>query len=147
MGDVFADRDRLQQVLWNLVSNAERFTPKGGMITVGAKRLEADVLFWVSDTGVGIDADAVPYLFAPFSAKKKIEQHGTGLGLPIVKGIVEAHGGNVWAESNIGEGSTFFFTMPIAPPEPPRPRTPTRVKARPGKVKVKQGDVPGRQVS
>jgi len=144
VGDVFADHDRLQQVLWNLVSNAERFTPKRGRITIGARRLEAEVLFWVSDTGPGIDARALPHLFAPFSAEKKIEQRGTGLGLPIVKGIVEAHGGNVWAESKIGEGSTFFFTMPIAPPEPPRRGEPARERARSRKDKVEADVAPAR---
>jgi PAS domain S-box-containing protein len=117
VGDVFGDRDRLIQVIENLMNNAERFTPKGGRITIGARRREGDVLLWVSDTGAGIDARVLPFVFDRFSPKRKIDRRGTGLGLPIVKGIVEAHRGRVWAESKIGEGSTFFFTIPSAPSE------------------------------
>jgi signal transduction histidine kinase len=141
VSEAFADRDRLLQVLENLVSNAERFTPRGGRITIGAKQRDSDVLFWVSDTGSGIDAAALPYLFDRFSAERKIDQRGTGFGLPIVKGIVEAHGGRVWAESNRGTGSTFFFTLPIAPDiAPSRRGASTRAKARPGKGTVDGDD-------
>ena len=115
VGSILADVDRLFQVLENLVSNAERFTPKGGRITIGARRREPDVRFWVSDTGVGIGPVALAHVFDRFSAERRIERGGTGFGLPIVKGIVEGHGGQVWAESTIGEGSTFSFTIPIAP--------------------------------
>ena len=122
VGDVDADPDRLGQVLENLVGNSERYTPKGGRITIGAKPQDNEVLFWVSDTGPGIEPDALPHLFDRFSEKRKVDQRGTGLGLPIVKGIVEAHGGRVWAESAIGEGSTFFFTLPKAARRHQQPR-------------------------
>jgi PAS domain S-box-containing protein len=121
VGSVLADPDRLFQVLENLVSNAERFTPNGGRITIGARRRAKDVQFWVSDTGAGMDPVALAHVFDRFSAERRIERGGTGLGLPIVKGIVEGHGGQVWAESKVGAGSAFFFTMPIAPDDtPPR---------------------------
>ena len=111
---VVADRDRLLQVLENLVSNAMRFTPQGGRITIAAQRREADVLLRVSDTGSGIQPALVPHLFDRFTPARKIAGGGTGLGLSIVKGIVEAHGGRVWADSTVGVGSTFYFTLPSA---------------------------------
>jgi PAS domain S-box-containing protein len=116
-GHVCADRDRILQVLENLVGNAERFTSAGGHITIGATPRPDEVLFSVSDTGTGIEADALPYLFDRYSEKRKTDRQGTGLGLPIVKGIVEAHGGRVWVESIEGTGSTFFFTLPRQLPE------------------------------
>jgi len=114
VGTVFADPDRLFQVLENLVSNAERFTPRGGRITIGARRRAPDVEFWVSDTGTGMEPAALAHVFDQFSTERRIEGGGTGYGLPIVKGIVEAHEGHVWAESRPGAGSTFYFTMPLA---------------------------------
>ena len=115
VSDVDVDHDRLLQVLENLLGNAERFTPPGGRMTIGAKQGGADVLFWVADTGSGIDATELPRLFdRSAAATSRSDRRGTGLGLPIVKGIVEAHGGRVWAESKVGEGTTFFFTLPAA---------------------------------
>ena len=115
-GHVLADHDRLVQVLENLVGNAVRFTPHGGSITIGAKPRDGDVLFWVSDTGSGIDPAALPHLFDRDAEQRKVDRSGTGLGLPIVKGIVEAHRGRVWVESTIGKGTTVFFTLPRAKP-------------------------------
>jgi PAS domain S-box-containing protein len=112
--DVFADRDRLLQALENLASNAIRHTPRDGCVTVGAKRRADAVVFWVSDTGSGIPTGSLPYVFDRFAPQRHVDKGGTGLGLPIVKGIVEAHGGNVWAESKVGAGSTFSFTIPTA---------------------------------
>ena len=140
VGDVFADHDRFLQAIENLVSNAEKFTPKGGRITIGARRRDGDVLFWVSDTGTGIDPAALPHVFDRFSPKRRIERRGTGLGLPIVKGIVEAHKGRVWAESIVGQGSTFFFTLPIAPPADVPQGTLARATTPPRKKKVESDD-------
>jgi signal transduction histidine kinase len=111
--DLRADRDRLLQVFENLIGNAIRFTPAGGRITVGAVPREGCVLFHVADAGPGIAAEDQPYLFDRFWQARE-RRHGAGLGLPIVKGIVEAHGGRVWVESAPGSGATFLFTIPIA---------------------------------
>ena len=113
--DVWADRDRLLQVFENLIGNAVKFTESGGRITVGAAAHKAEVIFWVADTGSGIAVEDQPHLFDQFwQARKEHRRHGVGLGLPIVKGIVQAHGGRVWVESTLGRGSTFFFTIPTA---------------------------------
>jgi PAS domain S-box-containing protein len=117
---LWADKDRLSQVFENLIGNAVKFTPEGGKICVGAAPHDADVLFWVKDTGAGIAPEDVPHLFDRFWQARKGKRHGAGLGLPIVKGIVEAHGGHVWVESTLGGGSTFFFTIPAARPFEPR---------------------------
>jgi signal transduction histidine kinase len=111
---LWADHDRLLQVFENLIGNAVKFTAPGGRITVGAGAGDGDVLFQVSDTGAGIAAEDIPHLFDRFWQAQKADRSGAGLGLPIVKGIVEAHGGRVWAESEPGRGSTFFFTIPTA---------------------------------
>lgn len=120
--EVWADRDRLLQVFENLIGNAIKFTEPGGRITVGAAPRADEVLFWVADTGMGIAGQDLPHVFARFWQAGPAKRAGAGLGLPIAKGIVEAHGGRVWAESAPGRGSTFFFTIPTARrPEPWRP--------------------------
>src|SRR5262249_37353400 len=103
IGDVFADRDRLLQVLENLVTNAEKVAGPNGMVSLGASPNDGEVTFHVKDTGPGISAEELPHVFERFGPKKHTDRRGTGLGLPIVKGIVEAHGGRVWAESRVGE--------------------------------------------
>jgi PAS domain S-box-containing protein len=117
-GDVlWANRERLHEVLENLIGNAIKFTAAGGHITIGATSRDGDVLFSVSDTGCGIPLKDLPYVFEPFwQAVPKAGRLGAGLGLPITKGIVDAHGGRIWVESTVGRGSTFFFTIPKAPP-------------------------------
>lgn len=114
---VHVDTARLQQVMMNLLSNALKFSPQGGRITVGA-RLEDDVVkVWVTDQGVGIPPEALPNLFHRFFRVDNQDTRsigGTGLGLALVKEIVKAHGGRIWVESTVGVGSTFFFTLPIA---------------------------------
>jgi signal transduction histidine kinase len=112
--EVWADRDRLFQVFDNLIGNAIKFTPPGGCITVGAAPRDAHVLFWVGDTGPGIAIEDQSRIFDRFWQARLATRTGAGLGLPIVKGIVEAHGGRVWVESAPGRGSTFLFTMPTS---------------------------------
>ncbi|MBZ0235046.1 MAG: PAS domain S-box protein [Deltaproteobacteria bacterium] len=121
LGEVLADRDRLLQVLENLVGNAVKFTRPGGRVTIGAAPRGDEVLLWVADSGVGIDGGDVLHLFDRFWKARKAGRQGAGLGLAIVKGIVEAHGGRVWVESQVGVGSTFYFTLPLARPAPARP--------------------------
>ena len=112
--DISADYDRLLQVFENLVGNAIKFTKPGGRVTLGAEARGSEVMFSVADTGPGIARSDLPHIFDRFWQASKITRRGAGLGLPIVKGIVEAHGGRVWVNSGIGEGSTFFFTIPGA---------------------------------
>jgi len=113
--EVWADRDRLLQVFENLIGNALKFTGAGGCITVGAAPRGGEVLLWVADTGAGIPSEHLPHLFDRFWQGRPGERRGAGLGLTIVKGIVEAHGGRIWAESTPARGSTFFFTIPTSP--------------------------------
>jgi signal transduction histidine kinase len=138
--DIRADRDRLLQVFENLIANAIKFTPAGGRITVGATRQEADVLFWVRDTGPGIAVEDQPHLFDRFwQARSTTGRGGAGLGLPIVKGIVEAHGGRVSVESAPGSGSAFLFTIPIARHGE---RTPADLRAEPAADRRVESDLP-----
>ena len=118
---VWADRDRLLQVFENLIGNAVKFTKPPGRIVVGAASRGEEVLFWVEDTGTGIAADHLPHVFDRFWQAEAAGRRGAGLGLPIVKGIVEAHGGRVWVESTPGLGSTFYFTIPTAAPAEKKP--------------------------
>jgi signal transduction histidine kinase len=101
--------------LSNLVANAIKFTPAGGRVSIGADRRTEEICFWVADTGVGIRSDQVSLLFDPFWQARKTDRRGAGLGLPIAKGLVEAHGGRIWVASAWGKGSTFYFTIPFAP--------------------------------
>ena len=116
--EISIDHHRLLQVFENLIGNAIKFTQSGGRITIGASSANGEVLFWVKDTGCGIDAESVPHVFDPFwQAASSGRRLGAGLGLPITKGIVEAHGGRIWVESTPGRGSTFFFSIPKGWPE------------------------------
>ena len=114
---VDADRERLHQVLFNLVDNAIRFTPAGGQVRIEAHRHDGSVEVSVADTGVGIPAEALPRLFERFyrvdSARARGDG-GTGIGLAIARSVVEAHGGTISAESEPGHGSTFTFDLPVA---------------------------------
>jgi signal transduction histidine kinase len=109
---VLADSARIQQVLSNLVGNAVKFTPRQGRIMVAADRLENEVRFAVIDTGPGIPPEQVPHIFGRFWQARSSDHRGIGLGLAIAKGIVEAHRGRIWVESQVGLGSTFYFTLP-----------------------------------
>jgi signal transduction histidine kinase len=113
-GQTVGDRERIFQVLVNLLGNAVRFTPQGGRIELCAAPNGPHVLFTVADTGPGIPADQLPYLFDRYWQARRVGQSGTGLGLYIAKGIVEAHGGRIWVESPPGSGARFHFTLPAA---------------------------------
>jgi signal transduction histidine kinase len=118
---VWADRDRLLQVFENLISNAIKFTKAGGRITVGAAARDHNVVFRVTDTGCGIAPEGLAHVFDRFWQATRAGSQGAGLGLPIAKGIVEAHGGRIWVESTQGQGTTFRFTIPKASTAQDRP--------------------------
>ncbi len=113
---IACDRRRIRQVLLNLLSNAIKFTEKGS-ITLSAKVKGEEFIFAVMDTGPGIPQEMLARIFEPFvqvvGNKKQIQ--GTGLGLPISRSLVQAHGGDLWVESKVGEGTTFYFTLPFRP--------------------------------
>ena len=109
---VHADALRVQQVLGNLIGNALKFTPSDGNVTVRVEPRDDEVVFHVTDSGPGIPAEQIPHLFEQFWQARS-DKRGVGLGLTIAKGIVDAHGGRIWAESTVGSGSTFSFTLPI----------------------------------
>jgi two-component system, OmpR family, phosphate regulon sensor histidine kinase PhoR len=113
--DVRADPSRLEQVLVNLIHNAVKFTRPGGEVVLSARTEGEVVRFAVRDTGVGIPVDDLERIFERFyKADRARSGGGTGLGLSIAMHIVEAHGGRIWAESEEGRGSTFYFTIPVA---------------------------------
>lgn len=109
---ILSDRKRILQVLANLLGNAVKFTPEGGAITITADGEGEAVRFTVADTGAGIPGDALPHLFDRYWQARHTGHAGAGLGLYIAKGIVEAHGGRLRAQSSPGQGSTFSFTLP-----------------------------------
>jgi signal transduction histidine kinase len=111
---ISCDRRRLRQVLLNLISNAIKFTDKG-TVTVSAKNQGQEVLFAVIDTGAGIPLDKQDVIFEPFiqTVNGEKQNQGTGLGLPISRSLVRAHGGELWVDSEPGKGSAFFFTLPV----------------------------------
>jgi signal transduction histidine kinase len=116
---VQADRDRMTQVASNLLNNAVKYSPTGGRITVTTRADGPELRLDVRDEGLGIPPDALETIFERFSrvdslATKDIQ--GTGLGLPIVRQIVQLHGGKVWAESELGKGSVFHVVLPLAGP-------------------------------
>ena len=114
---VHADPERVTQLLSNLVGNALKFTPAGGRVEVRVQPYHEGVLVSVIDTGEGIPADQLPHVFDRFyqvSGSRSGTRHGAGLGLPIARGIVEAHGGTIWIESVPGQGTTVRFTLPGA---------------------------------
>jgi two-component system phosphate regulon sensor histidine kinase PhoR len=124
--DIAADRRRLAEVLQNLLDNAMQYTPAGGQIMVGASANGAEVTMTVSDTGIGIPQADQSRIFERFyrvDVARSREVGGTGLGLSISKHLVEAHGGRIWVESEVGQGSEFHFTVPIFDPERAAGRT------------------------
>ena len=116
-GEVEADAGKLRQMLLNLVSNAVKFTPEGGRVTIGAQRLPNTVEISVSDTGIGIAESEFEHLFEEFrqiDSDIAREQHGTGLGLALTKRFVELHGGRIRLTSEVGRGSVFTLSLPLA---------------------------------
>ena len=131
---VLIDKHRVVQVLNNLVSNAAKFSEPGTKIIIGASyhdesaaagsdeqacpELSRKVVVWVSDEGKGIPSDRLNRVFEPFyrvEASSTSTSSGSGLGLSICRRLVEAHGGKIWVESELGTGSTFFFSLPTVP--------------------------------
>jgi signal transduction histidine kinase len=116
---VDADRERIHQVVFNLVDNAVRFTPPGGEVTIAAERVADRIRVTVRDTGVGVASEHLPRLFERFyrvdPARSREDGGGTGIGLAIARSIVEGHGGRIAAQSEPGRGATFTFDLPAAP--------------------------------
>lgn len=112
-GEVLCDRDRILQVLSNLIGNAIKFTPKDGSVTVNSNFQDNEVQISVIDTGAGIPEDKIEHIFERFMQIGSNDRGSLGLGLYISRMLIEAHEGRLWVESVPGEGSTFFFTLPI----------------------------------
>ena len=116
--DLIIDRDRVKQVIMNLINNAIKFSPDGSVVNIRAKKEEDEILFEVQDSGRGIPKNEQTKIFDTFyqvDSGMDRKFGGVGLGLSISRGIVLAHGGRIWAESTVGKGSTFRFTFPIEP--------------------------------
>ena len=112
---VNVDADRILQAMGNLIGNAAKFTPAGGTIVVGAALAETRIHLFVADSGPGVPADDIPHVFDRYwTARRHARARGTGVGLAIVRGIVDAHGGHVWVEANAGGGARFILALPIA---------------------------------
>nr|WP_307732791.1 ATP-binding protein [Massilia agri] len=135
-GPITGDPERLQQIVWNLVSNAVKFTPKGGEVQLALKKVESNVQILVSDNGAGIPAEHLPTIFDTFTQVDPTstrKQGGLGLGLAIVKKLVELHGGYVQASSpGLGKGSTFTVTLPLAAVKGAHAASGTTLDADPG---------------
>ena len=115
---VRGDEDRLGQVLVNLLHNAVKFSPDGGRIVVGVREEPGEIRVWVRDPGIGVPRGDLARIFERFYKVDRARvrgRGGTGLGLSIARHVVESHGGRIWVESDEGSGSTFIFTVPLAP--------------------------------
>ena len=150
---VSGDGDRLMQVLANFISNAAKYSPAGGVITVGAQRLESRVRVYVRDQGLGIPQDFHDQIFQKFSqadASDSRQKGGTGLGLSIAKAIVECHGGTIGYET--GEGATFYFDLPVLRTDAPTAAAPRALAVprkmlfcgKPGRLSAALQDFAGR---
>ncbi len=111
---LYADRNALHDIFINLLSNAFKFTDDGGQVSIVATPKDQSILLKISDTGMGIPADKLHKVFDEFYQVEGGKHGGTGLGLAIAKRLVEEHGGNIWVESQLGKGSTFYFTLPLS---------------------------------
>jgi len=111
---IHGDGQRLEQVVLNLMTNATKFTPQGGTITLRVQKQDNSLIIQIQDTGVGIPQEEQARLFKPYSRLSSDRQRhpGLGLGLALAKQVVELHGGRIWVESEPGKGSTFSFTLP-----------------------------------
>jgi signal transduction histidine kinase len=118
VGDIVADERKVKQILLNLLSNAVKFTPEGGRVGVTASAADGVITIAVSDTGIGIAPEDQAAIFEEFRQVGRDDarkQEGTGLGLTLAKKFVELHGGRIWVQSQVGQGSTFTFTLPVRP--------------------------------
>jgi len=114
---ILGDPDRIKQLMLNLVDNAIKYTPKGGRVTLGLRRAQGQAVLTVSDTGIGIPPEDLPHIFERFYRVDKARSRaagGVGLGLSIVKWIVQAHGGRIDVHSEPGQGTTFTVWLPLA---------------------------------
>jgi signal transduction histidine kinase len=111
---IYADRNALHDIFINLLSNAFKFTDDGGRISIIASQGDQSILLRIGDTGMGIPEDKHQMIFDEFYQVEGGKHGGTGLGLAIAKGLVEKHGGSIWVESQLGKGSTFYFTIPLS---------------------------------
>jgi signal transduction histidine kinase len=114
MPEFVADGHRVAQVVSNLLSNAIKFTREGGRIVVAARQRDNTIVVAVTDEGPGIQRENLSKVFDRYWQADETRRMGSGLGLSIAKGIVEAHGGKIWVESEVGRGSSFFFSLPLA---------------------------------
>jgi len=119
LAHLYADEEKLVRTLVNLLGNAIKFTPTGGTVTLSVHRSDPEkaLLFCVTDTGEGIPAEAFERIFEKFGqvdSRKAGRTMSTGLGLTFCKMVVEAHGGRIWVESELGKGSTFSFVIPLS---------------------------------
>jgi two-component system, OmpR family, phosphate regulon sensor histidine kinase PhoR len=124
--DIAGDRRRLAEVLQNLLDNAIQYTLPGGQIIVSAESAEKEIILTVSDTGIGIPKADQPRIFERFyrvDVARSREAGGTGLGLAIAKHLVEVHGGRLWVDSEIGQGSQFHFSVPLFDADHAAPRS------------------------
>ena len=110
---LYADRNALHDIFINLLSNAFKFTDDGGQVSISATQKDQSILLEIRDTGIGIPEDKLQMVFDEFYQVEGGKHGGTGLGLAITKRLVEEHEGNIWVESQLGKGSTFYFTIPI----------------------------------
>ncbi len=110
--EIFCDRDRIVQVLSNLIGNALKFTSDGGKIIIKTESTDQEIIISVSDTGPGIPVEKTQKIFEKFAQLGSKDRNGLGLGLHISKMLVESHGGKLWVESQFGYGSTFFVSIP-----------------------------------
>jgi signal transduction histidine kinase len=120
---IACDRERIVQVLSSLVANAIKVTSSGGQVSIGAERKGDEVVFSVQDGGPGLSADELPGIFDQAWRSRDSIYKGTGLGLTVAKGVVEAHQGSIWVDSKLGSGSRFSFTVPIIAALAEQPRS------------------------